>query len=705
MSTHQSPERKANRLISEKSPYLLQHAYNPVDWYPWGDAAFTRAKEEDKPVFVSIGYSSCHWCHVMEKESFEDPTVAKVLNRAFVCVKVDREERPDIDAAYMAVCQSMGRSCGWPLNVVLTPAKNPFFVASYIPKDDRYGSIGLLSLVPQIEQLWKKRRVELEAMGTEIKERITAQRTIAEQEPIGYKELDEAFDQLYLAFDHENAGFGDVPKFPQPHNLLFLLRYYSRTKQPSALTMVERTLRNMRLGGIFDQVGLGFHRYSTDAKWLVPHFEKMLYDQALIAIAYLEAYQATAALKFMISAKETLDYVIKDLLSPQGGFYSAEDADSEGEEGKYYLWTAEEINQALPPELADFAVKIFGVSKEGNFFEPGKGRSGKNILHIAVPLEQMAKEGNITVDQVIGKLGQAVGFLDKARAKRVHPTKDTKLLVDWNGLVIAALARAFQVLGDVKYLKAAETAADFILTNMQTNQHKLYHRFADGEKAIEGFMDDYAFMVYGLIELYEAGFDEKYLHTGVALAKTMVNMFWDEENGGFYSTAKSQGEEVPRLKQSYDSAVPSGNSVALHDLLRLAALRGDVSFGGYAEKLLRVFSMDIRGYPMGHTFMLCGLDYLLGPTANVTLVGDLADEDTKAMLAALRKQYLPSLTVVLWTKARAKSEPAGVSYSQIGGKATAYVCKNQTCVPPTSDIQQMLKHIAMPIPEETMHKP
>ncbi|NLF88434.1 thioredoxin domain-containing protein [Candidatus Bathyarchaeota archaeon] len=705
MSIHSAPERKANRLISEKSPYLLQHAYNPVDWYPWSDEAFARAKEEDKPVFVSIGYSACHWCHVMEKESFEDPAVAELLNRVFVCVKVDREERPDIDAAYMAACQSMGRSCGWPLNVIITPSKNPFFVASYIPKDDRYSSVGLLNLVPQIEQVWKTRRIELEAMGTEIKEKISAKWAASGQETLGQKELDEAFDQLYLSFDHENAGFGDAPRFPQPHNLLFLLRYYNRTKQPSALSMVERTLRNMRLGGIFDQVGLGFHRYSTDAKWLVPHFEKMLYDQALIALAYLEAYQASGALKFMVSAKETLDYVLNELASPGGGFYSAEDADSEGEEGKYYLWTADEVKASLPVELADFAARIFDVRAEGNFFEPGKGRNCKNILHIAVSLEQMATEGDITVDQVIGKLAKTVALLNKARQKRVHPSKDTKVLVDWNGLAIAGLARAAQVLDNQNYLKAAEKAANFILTLMQTDKHRLFHRFADGESAIIGFLDDYAFLIYGLIELYEAGFDEKYLQAGVELAKVMINDFWDDENGGFYFTSQSRDEDIPRLKQSYDGAVPSGNSVALHDLLRLAALTGDVSFSGYADKLLMTFSEDIRGYPMGHTFMLSGLDYLLGPTTNVTVVGDLTEEDTKTMLTALRKQYLPSLTVMLWTQEKARSAPRGVSYNKIGEKATAYVCTNQTCMPPTSDIQQMLKHITTPIPQETMHKP
>jgi uncharacterized protein len=705
MSEHPASLRKANRLITEKSPYLKQHAYNPVDWYPWSDEAFKRAKAEDKPVFVSIGYSSCHWCHVMEKESFEDPAAAELLNRAFICVKVDREERPDLDAAYMAACQAMGRSCGWPLNVIMTPEKKPFFVASYIPKENRYGTIGLLSLVPQIEELWKNRRVELEAMGTEINEQINTQPIGTRQEQLGQRELDEAYDQLYLAFDHDNAGFGSAPKFPTPHNLLFLLRYYSRTKQPAALTMVERSLRNMRLGGIFDQVGLGFHRYSTDAKWLVPHFEKMLYDQALLTIAYLEAYQATGAMKFAISARETLDYVLKDLTAPEGGFYSAEDADSEGEEGKFYLWTLEQIKTALPLELVDFTVRIFGVKAEGNYVEPGRGRTGRNILHLAVPLEQIAKEGNITLDEVIAKLGKTVALLDKVRQKRVHPGKDTKVLTDWNGLTIAALARASQVLGNQKYLKAAEKAADFLLNRMQTGEHRLYHRFADSEIAIDGFLDDYVFLIFGLLELYEAGFDERYLQTSVDLARVMIENFWDSENGGFYFTDKSAENEVPRLKQSYDSAIPSGNSIALLDLVRLSALTGKLSYNTYAEKLLLAFSEDVLGYPMGHTFMLSGLDFMLGPTTNVTLVGDLAEKDTQAMLAAIRKPYLPNLTITWWTAEKTKAAPPGVSYSRINGEATVYVCQNQTCMPPTTNVEQVLKYLSPPKPEKPTHNP
>ena len=432
--------KKPNRLIKEKSPYLLQHAYNPVDWYPWNAEAFHRAEAEDKPLFVSIGYSTCHWCHVMEKESFEDEQVAALMNKSFICIKVDREERPDLDAAYMAVCQAMGRNCGWPLNVIMTPKKNPFFVASYIPKENRYGAVGMLSLVPQIEQIYKTRRSEMEKIGIELKKQITIKPRVENEKALGVQELNEAFDQMFLAFDHENAGFGHAPKFPSPHYLLFLMRYFNRTKEKTAWNMVEQTLRAMRLGGIFDQVGLGFHRYSTDARWLVPHFEKMLYDQAMLALAYTEGYQLSGQLKFRVTAKETLDYVLRDLLAIEGGFYSAEDADSEGEEGKFYLWTQQEIKQVLPSELLDFAIKIFGVQAQGNYVEPNMQKSGKNILHLSVPLEQIASETNLTVDQVIGKLGKIVNFLFEAREKRVHPAKDDKILVDWNGLTIAAMA-------------------------------------------------------------------------------------------------------------------------------------------------------------------------------------------------------------------------------------------------------------------------
>jgi uncharacterized protein YyaL (SSP411 family) len=518
-------ERKPNRLIHEKSPYLLQHAYNPVDWYPWGEEAFEAAKAQDKPVFVSIGYSACHWCHVMEKESFDDDEVATLMNKVFVCIKVDREERPDLDSAYMAVCQMMGRSCGWPLNIIMTPDKNPFFAASYIPKSSRFGLAGMVDLIPQIEEIWKTRRSDLENLGDDIKRRIEIFEKRTRGEELGKDVLDDAYEKFVLSFDEANGGFGRAPKFPTPHNLLFLLRYWSRTKEKTALAMAENTLRAMRTGGIFDQVGFGFHRYSTDANWLVPHFEKMLYDQTLLALAYTEAFQATGAGKFKVTAKEALEYVLRDLSSPEGGFYAAEDADSEGEEGKFYLWTEEEIRKALAPEDAELAVRLFGVEAGGNYAEAGRKRNGENILHLAKPLEQVASESQLTIDKLILRLGKICNLLFKAREKRVHPAKDDKILVDWNGLMIAALAKASSVFSEPRYLQAAVKAAGFMLEKMRDEKGTLYHRYAKGERAIAGFLDDYAFLVWGLTEIYETNFEESYLQAAVELTETMVLRF------------------------------------------------------------------------------------------------------------------------------------------------------------------------------------
>ena len=497
-------EKKPNRLINEKSPYLLQHAYNPVDWYPWGQEALDKAKAEDKPIFLSIGYASCHWCHVMEEECFNDQQVADQLNQSFVCIKVDREERPDLDAAYMAVCQAMGRNCGWPLNILMTPKLNPFFAASYIPKHSRPGLVGMLDLVPQVMQIWKLQRLQLEIVGVDIKSRIEAMEKRTPQKEPGKEILQDAYDRLTLDFDKENGGFGTAPKFPRPHNLLFLLRYYARTGQKNALAMVEKTLRQMRLGGIFDQIGFGFHRYSTDAIWLVPHFEKMLYDQALLTLAYIEAYQATGAGKFRLTAKETIDYLVRDLSSPEGGFYSAQDADTEGQEGKFYLWTMQEVVDALPPSDADLAVHLFGLTAEGNYIDYSGKRNGKNILHLPLALEETATRNNLTLDQLIARLGTIRNKLFETRKKRVTPAKDDKILTDWNGLIIAALAKTSQVLDEQKYSQTASETADFLLKHMRGENGLLYHRFAKGERAVEGFLDDYAFFVYGLIELYQS---------------------------------------------------------------------------------------------------------------------------------------------------------------------------------------------------------
>jgi hypothetical protein len=686
------PNQKSNpnRLIKEKSPYLLQHAYNPVNWYPWSEEALNKAKTEDKPIFLSIGYSTCHWCHVMEVECFSDQQVADLLNQVFVCIKVDREERPDLDASYMAVCQAMGRSCGWPLNVLLTPKLNPFFAASYIPKFSRPGLIGMVGLVPQVTQIWKRQRLQLEVVGADIRSRIEVMEKRTLQD-LNKDTLRDAYDRLTIDFDQENAGFGTAPKFPRPHTLIFLLRYFARTGDKKALAMTEKTLRQMRLGGIFDQIGFGFHRYSTDSIWLVPHFEKMLYDQALLTLAYVEAYQATGAGKFKITAKETLEYCIRDLLFPQGGFYSAQDADTEGEEGKYYLWTFQEVLDNLPASDADLAVHLFGLKAEGNYNDDHGKRNEKNILHIAEPLEDLAEYKGLTVDELISQLGKIQRSLFEARKKRVAPTIDDKVLTDWNGLMIAALAKAGKVLSEPKFISFATRTADFIL-NQMIEDEKLYHRFAKGERAVEGYLDDYAFFIYGLIELYEATYNDEYLQAALKLTKTMLAKFWDNKNGGFFQTQNIDAA-LPKMKQVYDGAIPSGNSIALHDLLWLSRLANEPNYDSMAAQMIKTFAREIEGAPEAYTSFLSAVDFLRGPSYNITIVADLNQKDSDEMLAALKKRYLPTTTISL-----RHPDKADLGYQQIEGKTTAYVCRDQTCLPPTNNLTVMLEQLELKNP-------
>ncbi|MCW4008153.1 MAG: thioredoxin domain-containing protein [Candidatus Bathyarchaeota archaeon] len=679
-----SRERKPNRLIHEKSPYLLQHAYNPVDWYPWSEEAFAKAKAQDKPVFVSIGYSSCHWCHVMEKESFDDEEVAKLMNDAFVCIKVDREERPDIDKFYMKVCQVMGKNCGWPLNIIITADKKPFFVATYIPKNTRFGSVGMMELIPQIKRIWMPHRSELDAVGIEVRNRIERLEQRSVESGLNRDVLNYAYEWFVLNFDEENGGFNGAPKFPIPHNLLFLLRYWNRTKEKAALEMVEKTLRAMRLGGIFDHVGFGFHRYSTDAEWLVPHFEKMMYDQALLVLAYIEAYQVTSDALFKLTAKEVLEYVLRDLTSPDGVFYSSEDADSEGEEGKFYLWTEEEIRNTLSREEADLAIRIFGISSMGNYAEAIRRRNRKNILHIAKPLTEIAPELNMSLDELAFRLNKISHALFDKKKSRIPPAKDYKILLDWNGLMIAALAKASFVFNEPRYMEAARIAADFILANMRSENGTLYHLYAKGEKSVKGFLDDYAFFVFGLIEIYESSFEDKYLQAVSELTKTMIEQFWDKTIGGFYFTTKDADAAFPRIKEVYDGAVPSGNSVALLNLLRLAQLSSETEYADKANQIITAFSQEVKQAPAAHTFMFIGLDFALGPTYQVTLVGDPNEENMQDMFRALKAQYLPNVVVSL-------KRDNEMGYKKIEGKATAYVCCNQICMPPTNKAEKLLQ--------------
>jgi uncharacterized protein YyaL (SSP411 family) len=678
-------QRKNNRLINEKSAYLLQHAYNPVDWFPWGEEALDKAKSQDKPIFLSIGYASCHWCHVMERECFNDQQVAVLLNNAFVCIKVDREERPDLDASYMAVCQVMGRNCGWPLNVLMTPRLNPFFASSYIPKYSSAGLVGMMDLVPQVMQMWKRQRSQLEFVGADIKARIQYMERRATRRGLNKEVLQDAHEQLVMDFDDENGGFGSAPKFPTPHKLIFLLRYFKRTGEKNALAMVEKTITQMRFGGIYDQLGFGFHRYSTDERWLVPHFEKMLYDQALMALTYAEAFQATGAKRYASAIKEIMEYTMRDLAAPLGGFFSGQDADTEGEEGKFYLWTIDEVLDTLQPSDADLAVHIYGLKKQGNF----AGSKGENILHIAESLEELAPYKGLQLQDLIDRVHYIRQVLYEARKKRPAPAVDDKVLTDWNGLMIAALAKAGTTTGETKYLESAMKTADFVLTQMRKGS-TLYHRYAKGETAVDGFLDDYAFLSYGLIELYEATFEDKYLQTATELAKTMINKFWDEENGGFYQNHELKA--MPNMKQIHDGAVPSGNSVALQSLVWLSRLTNESTYDPVISRMIKTFAQEVEGMPEAFTFFLSALDFLIGPSYSVVLVGDPKDEGKQKMLNALRKHYLPTTVI-----ASRQPSQLGLGFEQIEGKATAYVCRDQTCLPPINNLESMLKQLNLDV--------
>ncbi len=498
--------RKPNRLALEKSPYLLQHAYNPVDWYPWGSEAFEKAKREDKPIFLSSGYSTCHWCHVMEKESYEDEEVAKLMNDVFVSIKIDREERPDIDGIYMKVCQAMTGSGGWPLNIIMTHDKKPFFAATYLPKESKFGRQGMMEIIPQIRDIWKKNRGGAEALAAEVISFLKDKQKAGEE--LKEDVLHVAYEQLLEAFDEQNGGFGSAPKFPTPHNLTFLLRYWKRTGDLMALRMVERTLSAISMGGIYDHVGFGFHRYSTDAGWLVPHFEKMLYDQALLAIAYTEAYQATGNVEFKRIASEVFTYVLRDMTSREGGFFSGEDADSEGVEGKFYVWTGIEMDSVLGEE-SELMKKVFSINKYGNLME--EENTGINILHQSKTLSELSVDLKLSVNELYRRTGNAKQKLFAAREKRVHPGKDDKILADWNGLMIAALAKGASAFDKPEYADAACRAADFILSRMRGQDGRLFHRYRDDEPAVMAFLDDHAFLTWGLIELYEATFMVSYL--------------------------------------------------------------------------------------------------------------------------------------------------------------------------------------------------
>jgi uncharacterized protein YyaL (SSP411 family) len=678
---------KYNRLIFEKSPYLLLHAENPIDWYPWCEEAFEKARREDKPVFLSIGYSTCHWCHVMERESFANEAVAKILNRYFVAVKVDREERPDVDQIYMTAAQMMTGRGGWPLTVIVTPDRKPFFAGTYIPREARYGQTGLIDLLERVVTIWDEERDKVhESAGTvaaAIRESVGSEGG----EIPGVKIFSSAYAEIEESFDSRYGGFGQAPKFPTPHWYRFLLRYARRQGEDKAVAMTDRSLRALRRGGIFDQIGYGFHRYSTDEQFLVPHFEKMLYDQALLAGAYLEAFQVTGDEMFAETAREIFTYVLRDMRAPDGGFFSAEDADSDGVEGKFYVWSKSEILRVLGSEEGARFADVFLATEGGNYRDEASGDStGLNILHLDGDPDKS------------GEIEAARDLLYRHRRHRVPPLKDDKIITSWNGLMIGALAQGGIVLPEEEYTRAAEKAADFVLRHMRDGSGGLFRRYRRGESAHRGYLDDYAFFVSGLLDLYEATFATKYLKEAIRLNVLMTGHFLDEEGGGFTFSGEGNETLLAPVKESYDGALPSGNSVALLNLLRIARLTGDTSLDEMAEELVRSFAGDLRRSLRGHTMMLTALDFLHGPTREIVIVGDRDGVDTKALISEVRKRFVPNKTVLLKPPGEEGEEIASLApytreMSMRQGKATVYLCENFTCLAPITDPARLAEEL------------
>ena len=694
-----SESKNTNRLINEKSLYLLQHARNPVDWYPWSDEAFQKAEHEDRPVFLSIGYSTCHWCHVMERESFEDPEVAALMNDVFISIKVDREERPDIDNIYMNVCQMMTGGGGWPLTIVMTPDKKPFFAGTYFPKVSRYGRIGMLELIPNVKKAWQEKREQIENSAEQIINHLYQMNQSEQGRELGEEILITACNQLAQRFDAEFGGFGEAPKFPSPHNLTFLLRCWKRFNNSKALNMVEKTLTEMRKGGIYDHIGFGFHRYSTDKHWLLPHFEKMLYDQAMLCIAYIETYQVTKKKEYADTAGEIFEYVLRDMTSPEGGFYSAEDADSEGEEGKFYVWTYEELKNILDEESLEIFTAEFNIHPEGNFHDESTGQNnGKNIPHITESKILLAEKHGVGGEEFKNKINRIKQSLYATRNKRVHPLKDDKILTDWNGLMIAALAKGARVLKNARYSGAAERAINFILDKMKTDDGKLLHRYRDGEAGLNANLDDYAFVIWALLELYETTFKAEHLKTALEMNEIVMNHFRDDKAGGFFFTSDESEKLLIRKKESYDGAIPSGNSIQMMNLLKLGRITADPRYERTAYLSFKYFSGNVQNSPSAFCQMLSGVDFALGPSSEIIICGQRNAEDTQTMLDQIALEYLPN-KIILLIDSGEKKENIGTlaeytaNYEMINNSVTAYVCSNYVCKVPTNNVSEMIELI------------
>ncbi|HMB30386.1 MAG TPA: thioredoxin domain-containing protein [Desulfohalobiaceae bacterium] len=688
---------RPNQLIYEKSPYLLQHAYNPVNWHAWNKDTFAKAKEEDKPIFLSIGYATCHWCHVMEHESFEDREVAKALNSGFIPIKVDREERPDIDGLYMTVCQMMTGRGGWPLTIFMSPEKKPFFAATYIPKHGRFGHSGLVDILAEVSRMWTHERDKITDSADKISRHLQTVTRESAGASLDTRVLDTCLDNLKQRFDPQYGGFGEAPKFPSPHNFLFLLRSWRRTRDAKSLEMVESTLMAMRRGGVFDQLGFGFHRYSTDKYWLVPHFEKMLYDQALMILVLSETFLVTQNPIYAEIIKETATYVLSDMTSADGGFFSAEDADSEGEEGKFYMWTEQEIDAVLTSEEAGLAKQVFGTKRDGNYKDEASGqKTGANILYLPRSLEKAARDTDLEIKELKSRLETVRQKLLAARNERPRPLLDDKVLTDWNGLMIAALAYAGRALNNENFIQAAQRAAGFILETMYKDD-RLLHRYRDGQAAINGMLDDYSFFCFGLLHLFQATQDPEYLDKAKSLTQSSLRHFWDQTNGGLFNSADDAEELLVRQKDITDGAIPSGNSVAMDNLLTLSLLTGDAGPEEKADQLAKAFSGLVDKVPTACTYFLSALDLALGSAKEVVIVSPKKDKEASDMLKALDNTYLPDTVHLLKTgnteEQLTQLAPYTKDMTSQESRAKAYVCQGQRCQRPVTSVREMLESL------------
>ena len=682
---HQHPDRKPNRLINEQSPYLRQHAYNPVDWYAWGDEALTRAKAENKPILLSIGYSACHWCHVMERESFENEGIARLMNENFIPIKVDREERPDLDQIYMEAVQMITGRGGWPLTMFLTPDAKPFFGGTYFPPVDRQGMPGFPRVLMAAADAYKRGAHEVTHNVEKLSEALGALGTYtAEDGPISRDLPIAAAHHLARSYDSVNGGLGQAPKFPNTFVFSLFLRAYDVDDDPSFSTMVRDTLTRMAKGGIYDQIGGGFHRYSVDDRWLVPHFEKMLYDNALLSRLYLDAGRALNEPEFLAVAREILDYVLREMTSPEHGFYSTQDADSEGEEGKFFIWTPEEVDSILDGKLAMIAERYFDISDQGNF-------EGSNILHRTIELDDMAKQFRTTPEEMADSIRTIKRKLFEAREKRIKPGRDEKILAAWNGMMIASFAEAYRALQEPRYLDAAKNAVDFVMTKLWDGR-ALRRSYKDGVARFNAYLEDYAILADAMLDVYQASLDPKYLAYARTLADVILERFLDKERGGFFFTSDDHEQLITRFKGAFDGSTPSGNSAAVMVLLRLDGYTGEERYFDEAQRALKLFREFMEKQPFAFSYLLEAVDlYMRGPV-EVVIVGDRESAEFREWVERIGLLYVPNLALYVIDPSKSDNayvpEPAR-DKTQVNGQLTAYVCRERTCSMPITSYRNL----------------